>query len=296
MSLSQTAKSCVLCLAIVPLAGASLDFDFSSSRWVMLAAAAIILLPIVVLVMKQMLRARREYPVLPAEVTSERISNHLVVLSSAAVLAVYSAGYLRTRSAADRLAARDQAAKQLAAHAALVVAPAPAAPVPEPDSSQASATEPAPGKNGESNSPPSAVRSKPKPARSSASGESASSSSAAASTNPGARFKDGIYQGRGSCPHGDIVAQVAIRNGQIAYAGIADCLTRYSCSVIKDLPMQVVVRQSTGVDVVSGATESTEAFQDAVTDALSKADTQAAAHPPQPAGQTANPPGAEQTQ
>jgi uncharacterized protein with FMN-binding domain len=290
MNVSQTAKACVLSLAIVPLVGTSLDFDFGSSRWIMLAAAAIILLPIAILVAKQMVRARREYPVFPAEVTTERISNHLVVLSSAAVLAIYSAGYFKTRSAAERIAARERAAKQLASHAALVV-PTPPASIPGPESS---AAPPAAAPHDKDAS--SGMKARRPPAPRSASNGSTSSASAAASADSSARFKDGVYQGRGSCPHGDIVAQVAIRKGQIVYAGIADCLTRYSCSVIHMLPEQIVTRQSTNVDVVSGATESTEAFQDAVADALLKADTQAAARATQPAGQSVNPPSQEQTQ
>src|SRR5215471_3641595 len=35
--------------------------------------------------------------------SSKRVANNLVALSSAAILAVYAAGYLRTKSAADRL-------------------------------------------------------------------------------------------------------------------------------------------------------------------------------------------------
>ena len=52
---------------------------------------------------------------------------------------------------------------------------------------------------------------------------------------------------------------------------IAQCLTRYSCKWIEGLLTQVVDRQNARVDVVSGATESTEAFEDAVLDALAKA-------------------------
>ena len=85
------------------------------------------------------------------------------------------------------------------------------------------------------------------------------------------RLKDGRYQGLGSSRHGDIVADVVIQKGQIVYAGIAECLTRYSCSVIKQLPEQVVVRQSIEVDLVSGASESTSAFQDGIAAALARA-------------------------
>ena len=289
MNFSQAAKTCVLSLAVVPLVGTSLDFDFGSSRWIMLVVAAAILLPIVAMLAKQMVRARRVYPVFPAEVTSERISNHLVVLSSAAVLAVYSAGYLKTRPAAERIAARERAAKQMAERAALVVPAPPPAPAPQVDQVPPAATPP--DKDASASSKP-----RRQPAPRAPSNGSTSSATASASSDPSARFKDGVYQGRGSCPHGDIVAQVAIKKGQIVYAGIADCLTRYSCSVIHTLPEQIVTRQSTMVDVVSGATESTEAFQDAVADALSKADTQAAAHAAQPGAEPVIPPVQEPTQ
>jgi uncharacterized protein with FMN-binding domain len=85
------------------------------------------------------------------------------------------------------------------------------------------------------------------------------------------QYKDGTYLGWGSCRHGDIQASVVVEGGRIASAAIAQCLTRYSCSWIEALPGQVVSRQSTNVDYVSGATQSTDAFADAVADALSKA-------------------------
>jgi uncharacterized protein with FMN-binding domain len=89
-----------------------------------------------------------------------------------------------------------------------------------------------------------------------------------------------MYLGWGSCRHGDIEASVVIQEGKIASVAISQCLTRYSCSWIApktpggglpDLPGQVVERQNTKVDYVSGATESSYAFADAVTAALSKA-------------------------
>jgi len=62
-----------------------------------------------------------------------------------------------------------------------------------------------------------------------------------------------------------------IENGRIASANISQCLTRYSCSLIAHLQGQVVTRQSPDVDYVSGATQSTNAFYDAVVNALAKA-------------------------
>jgi uncharacterized protein with FMN-binding domain len=86
-----------------------------------------------------------------------------------------------------------------------------------------------------------------------------------------AAYKDGTYYGWGWCRHGQIQAAVVIEAGRIASATIAQCLTRYSCSWIAQLPPQVAKRQSAEVDYVSGATESTNAFYYAVVDALAKA-------------------------
>jgi uncharacterized protein with FMN-binding domain len=84
-------------------------------------------------------------------------------------------------------------------------------------------------------------------------------------------WKDGTYYGWGFSPHGDIQAEVYIEGGRIVVASISDCRTRYSCSVIDKLPPQVARRQSAEVDYITGATESAEAFYDAVKEALSKA-------------------------
>lgn len=84
-------------------------------------------------------------------------------------------------------------------------------------------------------------------------------------------LRDGVYSGWGTSRHGDIQASVEVKDGRIVSATIAQCLTRYSCSWIAALPGQVVKRQSPEVDVVSGATQSTDAFYYAVVEALSKA-------------------------
>ena len=80
-----------------------------------------------------------------------------------------------------------------------------------------------------------------------------------------------MYYGWGTSRHGDIQAEVEIKNGRIVSASIAQCLTRYSCSWISALPAQVLARQSADVDYVSGATQSTNAYYYAVVDALLKA-------------------------
>ncbi len=93
----------------------------------------------------------------------------------------------------------------------------------------------------------------------------------APSAPPAPKWKDGTYFGWGTSRHGDIQAAVVIEGGRIASATIAQCRTRYSCSVIDKLPPQVAQRQSPEVDFVSRATQSTNAFYYAVVEALSKA-------------------------
>jgi uncharacterized protein with FMN-binding domain len=84
-------------------------------------------------------------------------------------------------------------------------------------------------------------------------------------------WKDGTYSGWGYSRHGDIEAEVVIAGGRILSAVISQCRTRYSCSVIENLPPQVAARQSPDVDYVSGATQSADAFYGAVLAALGKA-------------------------
>ena len=62
-----------------------------------------------------------------------------------------------------------------------------------------------------------------------------------------------------------------IENGRITVARVERCLTRYSCNWITPIPPRILLKQGTTYDYVSGATESSDAFQDAVAEALSQA-------------------------
>jgi uncharacterized protein with FMN-binding domain len=64
---------------------------------------------------------------------------------------------------------------------------------------------------------------------------------------------------------------VTVQSGRIAAVDITDCRTQYPESFIDGLPAQVVARQSAQVDLVSGATYSSRAFQSAVSQALAQA-------------------------
>ena len=86
-----------------------------------------------------------------------------------------------------------------------------------------------------------------------------------------AGYKDGTYYGWGTCRHGDIQAAVVIESGRITAARVEKCLTRYSCNWVDPIPPRILLKQGTTYDYVSGATESSDAFQDAVAEALSQA-------------------------
>lgn len=88
---------------------------------------------------------------------------------------------------------------------------------------------------------------------------------------PKESWRDGTYSAWGFSPHGDIEATVRIAGGRIESAVISQCRTRYSCGVIEMLLPQVALRQSADVDYVSGATQSADAFYEAVFTALDKA-------------------------
>jgi uncharacterized protein with FMN-binding domain len=219
---------------------------------------------------------------------TQRISNGLITLSSAAIVAIYAAGYHRTSPAAHRF--DSQIPQQRTSATIAIVMPPPAvnpgtAAAPPVSSSAPSAVK-------KSTKRPSTPARKAAPSSDRDSAAQSSAASTATSVNPPTEaaappsaaakdvYKDGVYLGWGNCRHGDIEASVTIQAGKIALVAISQCLTRYSCGWIApkipggglpDLPSQVVERQSPKVDYVSGATESSYAFADAVVAALSKA-------------------------
>lgn len=228
-------------------------------------------------------RSASEDDIAEQRVTGQKISSGLVALSSAAILAVYAAGYHRTGSAADRFDAQTARRKTAAPISAGLVAAtlAPSAAVPEVKPIPAvPRTAPPPPRI--ASAPPSTPRPQPVPAPvegtpatpsapPEASANNEPTAPASDAVNAEAKYKDGTYLAWGSCRHGDLQVSVVIQGGKIASAQVAQCLTRYSCSWISNLPGQVIARQSPNVDYVSGATQSSDAFSDAVSYALAKA-------------------------
>jgi uncharacterized protein with FMN-binding domain len=106
-------------------------------------------------------------------------------------------------------------------------------------------------------------------------GPSASRAPSAAPTTA-AGLKDGAYPGTGWSRHGSVSVSVTVQGGRIVSAPITGVTTRYSQSVIAGLPAKVVSAQSSRVDLVSGATDSSDAYVSAVGQALSQAGAPAA--------------------
>jgi uncharacterized protein with FMN-binding domain len=84
-------------------------------------------------------------------------------------------------------------------------------------------------------------------------------------------YKDGTYNGSGSNRRGSIQVAVTIKSDKITDVTISRFAMHYTIDDVVGLPQEVVQKQSAQVKNVSGATYSTQAFQDAVQVALSQA-------------------------
>jgi uncharacterized protein with FMN-binding domain len=239
-----------------------------------------------------------------------RISNDLVAASCAAVLTVYAAGYWRTRDAARRFETQAQerrpamsassataAASPMAAEAAAPAHPSPEAAAESLPSTAAVTAPPAKevvaSASSKEASPPlpaaSVLPAMPSPVETSVDAVAittvnppAAAAEAAPQAQPALVWRDGTYTGWGTSRHGDIKAQVVIRNGRIVESSVASCETRWPCDVIGSIIPQPVERQNADVDRVSRATESTNAYYYALVAALDNA-------LPPSAGQAATP-------
>lgn len=167
----------------------------------------------------------------------------LVGLSSAAILSVYAAGFVRT-SAGDSVAANAAIAEGFATTAPTSTATAAAT-----TTATRSGTTPA----------TAATQTLPPATATTSTGTTA------------AGYRDGSYTGTGSSRHGSIGVTVVVSGGRIVSAEITSCQTKYPCSKVSSLPAQVITRQSASVNSISGATDSSRAYASAVAAALAKA-------------------------
>ncbi|HLZ27122.1 MAG TPA: FMN-binding protein [Chloroflexota bacterium] len=98
-------------------------------------------------------------------------------------------------------------------------------------------------------------------------------SSAASSASVSSGYQDGTFTGTGSGKFGSITVSVSTSGGKITSVQITKVATTFPASQIASLPAQVVQRQTASVNAVSGATASTQAFKQAVQQALVQAAT-----------------------
>lgn len=215
--------------------------------------------------------ARRSGPGSPASAASsgkkgggknKKVANGLVALGSAAIISVYGLGYARTQSAeASANGGNPTIAIATAAPAATTAAIAAQTPAFQSPLFAPSATA--------TGVAPTATTTAPSATTAPATATKVPATATTAATT--ATYKDGTYTGTGTSRHGSITASVVIQGGKIASAEITQCGTRYPCAKIATLPGQVVARQSAAVDLVSGATDSSQAYQGAIKNALAKA-------------------------
>jgi uncharacterized protein with FMN-binding domain len=221
------------------------------------------------------------HPTHSAAHNNRRKKRKLLALGSAAVITVYAAGYLRTSTAAQKLAEMEQK-RSGSADRARADEPSPtrgtlsAADSPAPLVKASSPDLPAPNAPATTNDPLAtpAISTAPSTSAIPVAATSAIATNSA-DTNLTATvkrtYKDGSFFGWGYCRHGNLKVVVEIKEDKITRAYIGECYTRYSQNVIAALPGQVVARQSANVDRISRATESSDAFYYAVVEALKAA-------------------------
>jgi uncharacterized protein with FMN-binding domain len=221
-----------------------------------------------------------------------RISNELVAASCTAILTVYASGYWRTREEDGRYTSDAQTrrparpvpvpASSAPVSVPVVLATVASAPVVPPQAIEPKPTAKTPLKDAAAPSPAAAAPGKPEvsvPApvavvqESTPQPEAAVVAEEAEPAPPSHKpWLDGYYTGWGQSRHGDIQAFVTIENGRITNAGIANCETRYPCSVISHILLQPIDLQGPDVDAVSRATESADAYYTGLVSALANAE------------------------
>ncbi|MFD0698955.1 FMN-binding protein [Paenibacillus sp. GCM10027628] len=91
------------------------------------------------------------------------------------------------------------------------------------------------------------------------------------SSQPKRLYKDGVFKGTGTNRRGSIQVAVTVKSDKITDVEISHFAMHYSEDDVVHLPQEAVQKQSAQVQNVSGATYSTQAFKDAIQDALSQA-------------------------
>lgn len=197
---------------------------------------------------------------------AERLSRRLVLLSSAAIGAVYLAGYLDTRSADAGLASTasnattsDSTSTEVAPDTAAVQVQAMTTTTSSVQTSTSTSSATAAPATRQAAAPPTPVP------------PTATAKPAPTATAVPTGLRDGTYTGVGDSRRGSIQAALTVKAGRITNVAITGASTQYPVAWISALPGEVVATQSARVDLVSGATYSSLAFEGAVRQALTQA-------------------------
>jgi uncharacterized protein with FMN-binding domain len=232
-----------------------------------------------------------------------RRAGSVIAMSSAAIVSVYGVGYLRTQAADSRVntptdagagsvsllsgnsgqpMGNEQSVRQPSVSGGVSSAQSespPPIPTPPPTMTNATgAVSPTPGR---SSQPAGSAPSLPQPSAASAPAPTQTQPSQQPNPTPtptkaaappsSSPYRDGTFTGAGSSRHGSIQVRVVVSGGMIISADVTGCGTRYPCSKVTPLVSQVVARQSAPVNYVSGATDSSTAYIQAIKSALAQA-------------------------
>jgi uncharacterized protein with FMN-binding domain len=182
-----------------------------------------------------------------------------VILCSTAVAAVYAAGYYTTETQAAN--ANNQPIHQIAKNVQAQIFAFNDSKISNGQTNDTSAS------NGQKNNQASNNTS----AGNGKSNNKMKNNTASSKSQKTSLYKNGTFTGQGMNRRGTIEVQVTINNDKITDVQISNFGMHYSESDIVGLPDEVLKNQSAQVTNVSGATYSTQAFEDAVQDALNQA-------------------------
>jgi len=204
----------------------------------------------------------------PRRRSPRQVTRGLAVIGSAAILSVYAVGYMQTRSAEAQLtgdpaagaivgSARTPVPGATLLPAAIGTTSTSAAPTQVPATPSSTAVVGGSNASATMQVPPQPTKTAPpSPTR---------------TPTPASRYRDGTFTGSGTSRHGDIEATVVIQAGRIVSARVTNCQTRYPCEYVNPLVSEVLSKQSPPTDHVSGASDSSRAYKQAVSNALAQA-------------------------
>lgn len=96
---------------------------------------------------------------------------------------------------------------------------------------------------------------------------------AAACSGGTGKYKDGSYTGTGEGKYGPIKVEVSVEKGKIKDVKVLEHSETPGLSdpILQKIPAEIIKKQSTEVAAISGATVTSDAIKQAVTDALKNA-------------------------